>query len=178
EDVTITGHAIECRVYAEDPENNFLPSPGMITRLRLPHGPGVRDDGGVYEGTEVSIYYDPMISKLAVYGRDRNEAIGRMRRALMEYEVGGIKTTLPFFREIMEDEVFISGDLDTGFITAFNERKKPAEIDQATRDIAVIAAALAYSDKKTTVPVVNNGGRPTPSRWVMAGREALHGNRS
>ena len=93
----MNGHAIECRVYAEDPENNFLPSPGKITRLRVPQGPGVRDDGGVYEGSEVSIYYDPMISKFAVYGRDRAEAIDRMRRALAEYEIGGIKTTLPFF---------------------------------------------------------------------------------
>src|SRR5688500_5958549 len=124
EDITLTGHAIECRVYAEDPEHNLLPSPVRITRLRVPHGPGVRDDGGVYEGAEVSIYYDPMISKFAVYGRDRTEAIDRMRRALMEYEIGGIKTTLPFFREIMEDEEFIAGNLDTGFIAGFNERKK------------------------------------------------------
>ena len=177
DDIKITGHAIECRVYAEDPENNFLPSPGTITRLRLPHGPGVRDDGGVYEGSEVSIYYDPMISKLAVYGRDRAEAIGRMRRALMEYEVGGIKTTLPFFREIMEDEVFISGNLDTGFITNFNQCKKPVEIDQTTRDIAVIAAALAFSSRQKSSAVSSNTGASTASRWVMAGREALHTKR-
>src|SRR5206468_3954610 len=92
EDVELRGHAIECRVYAEDPEQNFMPSPGKITRLRVPHGPGVRDDGGVYEGSEVSIYYDPMISKFATYGRDRAEAIDRMRRGLAEYEIGGIKT--------------------------------------------------------------------------------------
>ena len=177
DDIKITGHAIECRVYAEDPENNFLPSPGTITRLRLPHGPGVRDDGGVYEGSEVSIYYDPMISKLAVYGRDRAEAIGRMRRALMEYEVGGIKTTLPFFREVMEDEVFISGNLDTGFITNFNQRKKPVEIEQTTRDIAVIAAALAFSSRQKSSAVSSNTGASTASRWVMAGREALHTKR-
>src|SRR5205807_8656328 len=95
DEIRLIGHAIECRVYAEDPSNNFLPSPGRIARLRLPQGPGVRDDGGVYEGAVVSIYYDPMISKLAVIGRDRAEAIDRMRRALAEYEVGGIKTTLP-----------------------------------------------------------------------------------
>ncbi len=177
-DIQLRGHAIECRVYAEDPENNFLPSPGRITRLRLPHGPGVRDDGGVYEGAEVSIYYDPMISKLAVYGRDRSEAIGRMRSALMEYEVGGIKTTLAFFREVMEDEVFISGNLDTGFIAGFNERKRHREIDQTTRDIAVIAAVLAYSDKKKAVSPNSNDGATTPSRWVMAGREASQARRS
>src|SRR5262249_49943093 len=111
EDVRMTGHAIECRVYAEDPENDFLPSQGRIRRLRIRQGPGVRDDGGVYEGGEVSIYYDPMISKFAAYGNDRKEAIDRMRRALREYEVGGIRTTLPFFREVMEDHEFIAGNI-------------------------------------------------------------------
>ncbi len=112
-DISWNRHAIECRVYAEDPENNFLPSPGKITRLRVPQGGGVRDDGGIYEGSEISIYYDPMISKLAVSGRTRSEAMGKLRRALQEYEVGGIKTTLPFFREIVEDAEFIEGKLDT-----------------------------------------------------------------
>ena len=172
DDISITGHAIECRVYAEDPDNNFLPSPGRITRLRLPQGPGVRDDGGVYEGMEVSIYYDPMISKLSVYGRDRAEAIGRMRRALKEYEVGGIKTTLAFFREVMEDEVFVAGNLDTGFITGFNQRKKAVEINQETRDIAVIAAALAYSQKKKAMAMADNDSRHAPGQWVLSGRAA------
>src|SRR5918912_4447479 len=111
-----------------------MPSPGKITRLHVPHGPGVRDDGGVYEGAEVSIYYDPMISKFATYGRDRAEAVDRMRRALSEYEIGGIKTTLPFFRGVMEDDEFIAGRLDTGFISRFNQRKKTAEPDETTRD--------------------------------------------
>src|SRR5216684_2052414 len=123
EDVQWRGHAIECRVYAEDPENNFFPSPGKITFLRVPAGPGIRDDGGVTEGDEVSFYYDPMISKLAAWGRTRGEAIDRLRRALDEYAVGGIKTTLPFFREIVRDEEFIAGRLDTGFISRFNERR-------------------------------------------------------
>src|SRR5437868_9508401 len=100
----------------------------MMTRLRLPQGSGVRDDGGIYEGSEISIYYDPMISKFAVYGRNREEAIGRLRRALREYEVGGIKTKLPFFREIVEDEEFIAGKLDTGFIERFKERPTKTEI--------------------------------------------------
>lgn len=176
-DVVLKGHAIECRVYAEDPENNFLPSPGMITRLRLPQGPGVRDDGGVYEGAEVSIFYDPMISKFAVFGKDRAEAIDRMRRALMEYEIGGIKTTLPFFREIMEDEEFIEGKLDTGFIPRFNDRKKAAEVDKVTRDMAVIGAALAYSKKQKSTSGGVNGGAAKPSKWVLSGREALLQNR-
>lgn len=173
DDVVLKGHAIECRVYAEDPDNNFLPSPGRITRLRVPQGPGVRDDGGVYEGSEVSIYYDPMISKFAVFGKDRAEAIDRMRRALMEYEIGGIKTTLPFFRAIMDDPEFVAGNLDTGFINGFNERRKPDEISQEIRDMALIAAALAYS-KKQTVPTA----RPEKaSRWVMSGRAASMNNR-
>ncbi len=172
EDVTWTGHAIECRVYAEDPENNFLPSPGRITRLRLPQGPGVRDDGGVYDGAEVSIYYDPMISKLAVYGRDRDEAIGRMRRALQEYEVGGIKTTLPFFREIMADEEFVAGKLDTGFISRFNERKIKKEVDGPEADMALISAALAYTGRQNAASQPANGSEVRPSRWVMAGRAA------
>src|SRR5712671_1080004 len=123
DDVRWRGHAIECRVYAEDPDNNFFPSPGNITFLRVPAGPGIRDDGGVSEGDEVSIYYDPMISKLAAWGSTRAQAIDRLRRALDEYAVGGIKTTLPFFREIVRDQEFIDGRLDTGFISRFNERR-------------------------------------------------------
>ena len=171
DDVSIRGHAIECRVYAEDPETNFMPSPGRIERLRLPHGPGVRDDGGVYEGADVSIYYDPMISKLAVHGRTRHEAIDRMRRALMEYEVGGIKTTLPFFRALMEDEEFIAGNLDTGFIPIFNERRKPAEISESDKDLAVIAAALAYQMRGAQV-TSDVGQQNVQSRWAMSGRRS------
>ncbi|HJQ31878.1 MAG TPA: acetyl-CoA carboxylase biotin carboxylase subunit [Pyrinomonadaceae bacterium] len=196
EDVRLTGHAVECRVYAEDPEQNFMPSPGRITHLRVPAGPGVRDDGGVYEGAEVSIYYDPMISKLATWGRTRLEAIERMRRALDEYAVGGIKTTLPFFREVMRDEEFVAGRLDTGFIPRFNERRAAAagrhesapppsdaenhndterRDETERRDMALIAAALAYTeparDGSQSQPA------PAPSRWKLAGRAALHQSR-
>ena len=172
DDILWDGHAIECRVYAEDPENNFLPSPGKITKLSLPQGNGVRDDGGIYEGAEVSIYYDPMISKLATYGRNRDEAIDRMRRALQEYEVGGIKTTLPFFREIIEDEEFIAGKLDTGFIPRFFERKKEKEPDETLRDMALIASALVFSNKKKSVSSGQNEQTKTVSRWAMAGKIA------
>jgi acetyl-CoA carboxylase, biotin carboxylase subunit len=165
-DVHMTGHAIECRVYAEDPENNFLPSPGRITRLRVPRGPGVRDDGGVYEGAEVSIYYDPMISKFATYGRDRAEAIARMRRGLAEYEIGGIRTTLPFFREVMEDEEFVAGKIDTGFISRWNERRKKPEVDRERTDLAIIAAALA-SAKDRAVPAAIE---LQSTKWAKAGR--------
>jgi len=169
-DVRMNGHAIECRVYAEDPDQNFMPSPGRILRLRVPAGPGVRDDGGVYEGGEVSIYYDPMISKFAVHGKDRAEAIERMRRALTEYRVDGIKTTLPFFRDVMDDPVFVAGDLDTGFISGFRERRNGDDDPAHHRDLAIIAAALAEADNKTQT----GGPCPlkAPSRWVMAGRAA------
>jgi acetyl-CoA carboxylase biotin carboxylase subunit len=171
DDVRWNGHAIECRVYAEDPENNFFPSPGRISYLRVPAGPGVRDDSGVTENDEVSIYYDPMISKLAVWGRTRNEANDRLRRALDEYAVGGIKTTLPFFREIVRDDEFIEGKLDTGFISRFNPRK-PKLSERTIRreqDFAIIAAALAYRRAQSEL----TAAKPTsPSKWRIAARAA------
>jgi acetyl-CoA carboxylase, biotin carboxylase subunit len=173
DEVKLQGHAIECRVYAEDPENNFLPSPGKIERLRLPQGPGVRDDGGVYEGSEVSIYYDPMISKFAVYGKDREQAIDRMRRALQEYEIGGIKTTLPFFRAVMADREFIDGKIDTGFISRFNERRKSDESHNTDTDLAIIGAALAYAGRLNSVgPSEQSLRKDPPSKWGMSGRIA------
>jgi acetyl-CoA carboxylase, biotin carboxylase subunit len=184
-DIQWSGHAIECRVYAEDPDNNFFPSPGKITHLRVPAGPGIRDDSGVSEGDEVSIHYDPMISKLAAWGRTRAEAIDRLRRALDEYAVGGIKTTLPFFRDILRDDEFIEAQLDTGFISRFNERRQrgpdaPSVSTHAQdaraveQDMAVIAAALAYGDTRST-RATNH--REPQSKWKMAGREvALAGS--
>ncbi len=172
DEITINGHAIECRVYAEDPDANFMPSPGKITRLRLPHGPGVRDDGGVYEGGEVSIYYDPMISKLAAHGRDRAEAIDRMRRALMEYEVVGIKTTLPFFRELMDDPEFQAGHLDTGFIPRFMERKGTVRTNEDSRDLAILAAAVANSIQKAGSSATSIAPDQVISPWTLAGRRS------
>ena len=179
QDVRWDGHAIECRVYAEDPDNNFLPSPGKITFLRVPNGPGVRDDSGVTEGDEVSIYYDPMISKLAAWGSTRAEAIDRVRRALDEYAVGNIKTTLPFFRQIVRDQEFIEAKLDTGFIPRFNERRerphpvpsrRDSQASSLSRDIAVIAGALAYANVQQVAKT--NHRRPGQSKWRTAGRTA------
>lgn len=172
DEIEMRGHAIECRIYAEDPAHNFMPSPGRITRLRIPQGPGVRDDGGVYEGAQVSIYYDPMISKFAVYGRTRAEAIERMRRALDEYRISGVRTTIPFFREVMNDPEFLSGEIDTGFISRFFERQASAEDrsrqPNVTRDIAAAAAAIAYSDRVRTKLVTASNRKP--SAWVMSKR--------
>lgn len=164
EDIKLTGHAIECRVYAEDPDSGFLPSPGVIRRLRLPQGPGVRDDGGVYEGGEVSIYYDPMISKFSVIGRDRAEAIERMRRALMEYRISGIKTTLPFFVEVMDDPKFVAGELDTGFIAGFQDRRKQKAKDETELDLAIVAMALKLKEGNDATSKLPSGTKP--SRWA------------
>jgi acetyl-CoA carboxylase biotin carboxylase subunit len=185
EDVRLRGHAIECRVYAEDPENNFLPSPGQIKHLNVPAGPGIRDDGGVTEGALVSIYYDPMISKLAAWGRTRLEAIDRLRRALDEYTVGGIKTTLPFFREVVRDAEFIEGRLDTAFIERFMQRREQKLGEEArqaldaetfetqARDMALIAAALEYARQQRKSSVNHQPLAQEQSKWRVAGRAAL-----
>ncbi|HEX7176848.1 MAG TPA: acetyl-CoA carboxylase biotin carboxylase subunit [Pyrinomonadaceae bacterium] len=185
EDVVLRGHAVECRVYAEDPENNFLPSPGRITHLRVPAGPNVRDDGGVYAGAEVSIHYDPMISKLATWGRTRAEAIAAMRRALDEYTVAGIKTTIPFFRQVMRDPEFLDGRLDTGFIARFEERRRAAldaeenageakDEEVVRRDMAAVAAALDYERRqRQQVSSADEGRARESSAWKMSGRAAL-----
>jgi acetyl/propionyl-CoA carboxylase alpha subunit len=164
DDIDWQGHAIECRIYAEDPANNFFPSPGTITHLQEPAGPGIRIDSGVTRLSEVSIHYDPMIAKLAVWGRSRGEAIDRLRRALDEYEVSGITTTLPFFREVVRDEEFVSGRLDTGFIARFNERRSPDESSQVEVDLAAIAAALSYS-KRQQQASMQIAMKALPSRW-------------
>ena len=171
EDIKWHGHAIECRIYAEDPDNNFFPSPGRITYLREPSGPGIRVDSGVQMHSEVSIHYDPMVAKLAVWGSTRLEAIDRLTRALDEYTVTGITTTLPFFRNVVTDEEFIAAKLDTGFIPRFNERQAHVERSNAVieTDLAMIAAALRFarSQHRRVTPVAVNR-----SRWKLAGRQA------
>jgi acetyl-CoA carboxylase biotin carboxylase subunit len=143
EDVSLRGHAIECRIYAEDPENNFFPSPGKISKLLRPSGPGVREDSGVYEGWTVPLDYDPMLSKLIVYAPDRVTAIARMRRALDEYFVGGIKTNLPLFRRILEHPDFLSARIDTGFLDRLLASQiVPTKGTNGLAEIAAVSAAL------------------------------------
>ena len=183
EDVRWQGHALECRVYAEDPEKNFLPSPGKITKLRTPSGPGVRDDSGVFEGWEVPLFYDPMISKLATHGATRDEAIKRMRRALREYYVGGIRTTIPFFQAVLEDAEFCHGAIDTGFIARYFERRSVARGEYPDREgvglfsneeiAAAMVAAYDFAHQPTTA---NTQTTPT-SKWKVAGRLAALGNK-
>ena len=174
EDLVQRGHAIECRVYAEDPDQGFLPSPGRILALRPPGGPGVRDDSGVYEGYEVPIHYDPLISKLVVYGYSRRDAILRMRRAVREYRVLGIKTTLPFLERVLHHPAFLSGDFDTTFVEqvfaeADRKRERPLEV-------AVAAAALAAFRERRSARPGEGPGRARPSAWWECGlRDALRG---
>jgi acetyl-CoA carboxylase biotin carboxylase subunit len=171
EEVRMNGWAIECRVYAEDPFNNFLPSPGVILALRIPNGPGVRDDSGVYAGYEVPLFYDPMISKLCAWGRDRHEAVERMKRALGEYIVKGIKTTVPFHLKVMENEDFLAGNITTGFI-GDSFILEAGEIDDELRDVAIVAAALHADGRKreTVTPGGSAGAAADP--WKMAGRRS------
>ncbi|MBX3159812.1 MAG: acetyl-CoA carboxylase biotin carboxylase subunit [Deltaproteobacteria bacterium] len=152
------GHALECRIYAEDPVK-FLPSPGRITHLRVPDGPYVRNDSGCYEGAEIPVHYDPMISKLVVWGEDRAAAVGRMRRALDEYCVRGIETNLAFHRRCLRHAGFVAGDFDTGFI-ARNAAELAPRADEAELDAAIIAAALEAGAQKKPAPSAT--ARETP----------------
>jgi acetyl-CoA carboxylase biotin carboxylase subunit len=184
EEVTLRGHAIECRVYAEDPDNNFFPSPGQITRLISPSGPGIRRDSGMYEGWTVPIDYDPLLAKLVAYGENREQAIQRLQRALTEYFVGGIKTNVSLFRRILKDPDFRAGNLDTGFLDRLLA-KPYAEADERRPLIAAIAAGIfATVDFKQTLPGANGlpppgtdpeaAACPTISNWRRIGRkEAL-----
>ena len=145
DDLHIWGWAIECRVYAEDVPAGFLPAPGPLLRHRPPSGPGVRVDAGVEDGDTVPVYYDPMVSKLCTWGRTRGHAIARMRRALDEYDVAGIRTTIPFCRLVMDHPAFVSGEFDTGFVA---DHFDPAALapDLEAETVALVAAGLARVD--------------------------------
>ena len=172
EDVVIRGAAIECRIYAEDPFQNFVPSPGRIIGLREPGGAGVRIETGIYKGYEVPVYYDPLIAKLITWGRDRPEAAQRMRRALMEYSVQGIKTTIPFHQRVMADPDFLRGDIDTTYI----DRRfagRPHAWDESQRDVALVAAAIhAHLQDQARAGTPARGGRAAESAWKLAARQA------
>lgn len=170
EDIQPKGFALECRIYAEDPDNDFIPSPGKIVYLRTPSGGlGIRDDNGVYEGCVVPLEYDPLISKLITWGSTRNEAIQRMLRALSEYHICGIKTTIPFFRRILLSPKFVAGEYDTHFISNLKKEEdgeKPEE-----RDVALIAAGIRGYLDKTQGPVGPHGkSRKRESNWKFQGR--------
>ncbi|HVN64620.1 MAG TPA: biotin carboxylase N-terminal domain-containing protein, partial [Candidatus Binataceae bacterium] len=173
EDLAQRGWAIECRIYAEDPEAGFAPAPGKIETLRFPDGPGVRNDAGVYPGAEVPVFYDPMISKLAVWGADRNQAIDRMRRALGEFVISGeLRTNVGFHRWIMCHPKFISGDFDTGFIgREFNPQANGVVKDREELAAILLAAVAAQNGKRPGAGTAAAASAPIQSSaWRMLGR--------
>ena len=142
------GHAIECRVYAEDPDNNFMPAPGKVTHIDIPYGVGVRVDGSIYEGFEIPLYYDPLIAKLIVWGKDRTEALERTQRALKEFKITGVKNNLKFLERIIQADGFVQGDYTTHFIDEnkdFLMRNDPC--DQNCEDIVIVTALMEYLQK-------------------------------
>jgi acetyl-CoA carboxylase biotin carboxylase subunit len=172
DDLSTRGHAIECRLYAEDPSQGFLPSPGTLLRYRPPAGPGIRVDDGVSEGDEVSAHYDPMVAKIIVFGDDRQHAIERMRAALMELRVGGIRTNVDLLRTILDAPAFVSGTYTTGLIGTLDALGPPPLAEGDRRRLAAIAAILHQRKHGQRIAA---GGRPNGSPWLVAGREsALH----
>jgi len=183
EEISLRGHAMECRIYAEDPDNNFFPSPGKITLLMAPAGPGIRRDSGMYQGWNVPVDYDPLLAKLIGYGSDRRQAIARLVRALNEYFVGGIKTNISLFQRILSDADFQAGKIDTGYLDRllkanagegkiFTTGGTGAE-GEYTEVAAIVAGIFAVLDSRSGA--VGNGNRPVgdghASRWKRVGRE-------
>lgn len=158
------GSAIECRIYAEDPENNFLPSIGKIQSYREPNGIGVRVDSGLAQGDSVSIYYDPLISKLITWGRDRNEAIQRMRRALDEYIISGVQTVIPFHKQVMNHPDFIKGNISTHFIDEQREQLSSLNVNSENdlETMAILSCLFDYQSKKKLKKIART---PSLSTW-------------
>ncbi len=172
--VTPNGHAVECRIYAEDPDNNCLPSPGRIEQLRAPGGPGVRDDSGATAGLDVPIFYDPMISKLVAWAEDRPRAIARMRRALTEYIVTGIKTTVPFFAWLLDQPEFVDGRFHTTYLDEVLKSRNGRPFVEPTpesEDIAAIAAAVqAMLSPRTVVAPESEAAEAFARPWKAQAR--------
>jgi acetyl-CoA carboxylase biotin carboxylase subunit len=168
-DVPRRGAAVECRIYAEDPANNFLPSPGLIKAVTDPGGPGVRNDSGVYTGYTIPMEYDPMISKLVTWAEDRPQAMARMLRALEEYHLLGIRTNIPYLRRIIQHPKFQAGNYDTLFITNHQEELLPP--DQSPQEPIALAAAAILShlrDKESALAIPT--GDETVSAWKLFDR--------
>jgi acetyl-CoA carboxylase biotin carboxylase subunit len=177
DDLSSRGAAIECRVYAEDPSNGFLPSPGVIESLCVPAGPGVRDDGGAYAGCTISSFYDPLISKLSVWAPTRERAVARMRRALSEYVVTGIRTNLAFHDRLFAHPEFAAGRYDTGFIERYRDELLGYPLvkdDQRDAVAAAVAVAAARMERATGVVQASqgeSGSRLSP--WVASQRVGM-----
>jgi len=175
EDVIQNGSAIECRINAEDPYNSFLPSTGVVTHCILPTGPGIRVDTGVYPGFEVSSYYDPLISKLVVWGETRGQAILRMRRALEEYRIVGIRTNIPFHQRMMDSHRFMGGQFDTRFVEDRFSMEDSEDLKTSNPEIAaVFATIISHKQLERSTQIVRKGDRDT-TNWKWVGRwERMH----
>jgi len=164
----MSGWAIECRINAEDPYNDFLPSVGRITANVAPTGPGVRLDSGVYDGYEVTPYYDSMLAKLICWGESRGEAILRMRRALSEYRVMGVNTNIPFHQGLLDSHRFMAGSFDTAFVEERFEIEKE-ESEEQTELAAILATLVAHRDRQQAAQIVQRYARDV-SNWKWFGR--------
>lgn len=175
EDVKFNGHAIECRINAEDPFNNFMPSTGRITHSLIPTGPGVRVDTGVYPGFEITPFYDPMIAKLIVWGETRAQAILRMRRALEEYRIIGVRTNIPFHQTMMDSHRFMGGQYDTRFVEERFSMEGAEEYRKNYAEVAAILATLvAHESTERSAHIFQRNERDT-SNWKWVGRwERMH----
>lgn len=170
EDVQIKGHAIECRINAEDPYDNFMPSTGKIAHMTIPSGPGVRVDTGVYPGFEITPYYDPMIAKLIVWGETRAQAILRMRRALEEFRIIGVRTNIPFHQTLMDSTRFLGGQYDTRFVEErFSMEEMEAERETYEKIAALLATLVAHQQTQHAAQIVRRGARDT-SNWKWLSR--------
>jgi acetyl-CoA carboxylase biotin carboxylase subunit len=171
QDIQLRGHAVECRIYAEDPENNYFPSPGEITSLNEPSGPGIRVDSGVYAGWNVPLEYDPLLAKLIGYGDTREQAISRLRRALQEYFVGGVKTNLALFERILSNPEFSAGDADTGLLARMPIPPGPAgDSDEKRREVAAIAAGIFQMIESRADNAGSAGAVAESSAWKKVSR--------
>jgi len=156
DDIKINGHALELRVYAEDPLNNFLPSIGVLSKYEKPTGPGIRVDDGYEQGMQIPIYYDPMIAKLVTHGGDRTEAIQKMKEAIKQYRIEGVSTTLPFGNFVFEHDAFLSGKFDTHFVSKFFSPEKIKEKQMKKAELAAMIALKFYLDKQNTLAPIEN----------------------
>ncbi|MEW5993546.1 MAG: acetyl-CoA carboxylase biotin carboxylase subunit [Candidatus Zixiibacteriota bacterium] len=172
EDIEWRGHAIECRIYAEDPENNFMPSTGTLKHYRIPAGPGVRVDAGVVIYSEIPVYYDPIMAKLIVWGKDRTEAITRAQRALEEYRVSGVKTTIGFHRVVLANKKFIAGDFSTRFLEEQYPDHRYRLLDDSLSEKAAIAVALDRFLKERKISLDHHRPLQNGSRWASFHRRS------
>ena len=170
-DVRLHGHALECRIYAEDPDEGFIPSIGKLKNYRVPTGPGIRVDSGVVIFEQIPIYYDPMIAKLVAWGEDRPQAIRRMMRALEEYRVSGVKTTIGFHRVVLANARFQSGDLSTRFLEEEYPDNNYHTVGETTSRLAAIAAAVDrfVTERKISLQTAESNGN-YQSGWVQVHR--------